>query len=252
MSVDESKHFALGVDVSLSDDFRVNRDLCLVVHSAVEEFSIPFSVLPPAGVRRVSILYRTQGPLTDSTSDTTRYRVYLSVKNRYYARLVYQLGHELCHIFADPRRTNWFVESCCEMAALTLLRRMSKLWGDNPPYARWRNYAPKFQHYAQNGIREAKEVEEPSDRQKNTIVAERLCPLFEESAESWDALCFLGQGFASPPVDLTDWNPGSVDFSFDRWLQAVPEYLKDIIIQIGKTLKDCWPDFDFCHTVMPF
>jgi hypothetical protein len=252
MGIDESKQFALGVDVNLSHDFRLNRDLCLVVHSAVEEFSTPFSMLPPAGVRRVSMLYRPQGPLTDSTSDTARYRVYLSVKNRYYAQLVYQLGHELCHIFADPRRTNWFVESCCEMAALTLLRRMSKLWSNNSLYIRWRKYAPKFRHYAQNGIQEAKEAEEPSDRQKNTIVAEMLCPLFEESAESWDALCLLGQGFASPPVDLTDWNPGSVNFSFDRWLQAAPEYLKDIIIRIGKTLKDCWPDFDFCHSVMPF
>jgi hypothetical protein len=252
MGVDDSRHFALGVDVNLSDDFRLNRDLCLVVHSAVEEFSIPFSMLPPAGVRRVSILYRARGPLTDSTSDTTRYRVYLSVKNRHYAQLVYQLGHELCHIFADPRRTNWFVEACCEMAALTLLRRISKLWANNPPRARWRSCAPKFQRYAQNGIREAKEAEEPSDRQKNTIAAERLCPLFEESPRSWDALCFLGQGFASPPVDLTDWNPGLLDFSFDRWLGAAPEYLKDVIIRIGKTLKDGWLDFDLCHTVMPF
>jgi hypothetical protein len=138
------------------------------------------------------------------------------------------------------------------MAALTLLRRMSRVWSNNPPYAHWRDYAPKFQHYAQNGIREAKEAEQPSDRQENTILAEMLYPLFVESAESWDALSFLGQGFASPPVDLTDWDPGSVDFSFDRWLQAVPEYLKHIIIGIRRVLKDRWPDFDFCHTAMPF
>lgn len=251
MGVDESKQFVPAVDVRLSYDLRLNRDLCLVARSAIEEFSILFSVLPPAGVRPVGILYRPQGPLTDSTSDTARYKVYLSVKNRYYAQLVYQLGHELCHIFADPRRTNWFVESCCEMAALILLRRMSRLWGNNPPCASWISYAPEFKQYAQNRISEAKEAQEPSDRERNTIVAEMLCPLFEESAESWDALCFLGQGFASPPVDLTDWDPDSVDFSFDRWVQAVPEYLKDIVIGIGKTLKDRWPDFDFCHTVMP-
>ena len=250
MGVYESRQLLPVIDVRLSDDSRLNGDLCLVVRSATEEFSTLFSVSPPAGIRPVTILYCSKHPLTDSTSDTTRYKVYLSVKNRHYAQLVYQLGHELCHIFADPRRRNWFVESCCEMSALVLLRRMSKLWGNNPPCANWSSYAPEFQQYAQNRIREAEEAEEPNDRQRNAIVAETLCPLFEESAESWNALCFLGQAFASPPVNLTDWNPDLVDFSFDRWLQVVPEYLKDIVVRIGKTLKDRWHDFDFCHTVM--
>jgi len=238
------------VDVKLSDEPHLNRDLGVVARSATEEFSTLFSLSPPAGVRPVSILYRSQGPRTDSTSDTTRYQVYLSVKNRYYVQLVFQLGHELCHIFADPRRTNWFVESCCEMASLVLLCRMSKLWGNNPPFANWRSYAPKFQEYAQNHIRQAKEAEEPNGRQKCVIVAEMLCPLFKESAESWDALCFLGQASASPPISLTDLDLDS-DLSFDRWLQAVPRNLKGIVVRIGKTLKDRWHEFDFCHTVMP-
>ena len=251
MGVYESRRLVPVVDVSLSDDSYLNSELCEAARSATEEFSTLFSVSPPAGIRRVSILYRSEGPQTVSTPDTTRYKVYLSVKNRYYHQLVFQLGHELCHIFADPRRTNWFVESCCEMAALVLLRRMSRLWGNNPPRADWRSYAPKFQQYAQNRIRKAREAEEPDDRLKNVIVAEMLCPLFEKSAESWDALCFLGQASTSPPVELTDWNPYLKDISFDRWLQAVPEYLKDIVVRIGKTLKDRWHDFDFCHTVMP-
>ena len=250
MGVYESGPLVPVGDVRLSDDSHLNRDLCVVARSATEEFSTLFSVSPPAGIRPVSILYRSHGPLTDSTSDTTRYQVYLSVKNRYCAQLVFQLGHELCHIFADPRRTNWFVESCCEMAALVLLRRMSKLWGNNPPLANWRSYAPKFQEYAQNRIRQAREAEEPNDRQRYVIVAEMLSPLFEESAESWDALCFLGQASASPPVSLTDLDLDS-DLSFHRWLQAVPRNLKGIVVRIGKTLKDRWHEFDFCHTVMP-
>jgi len=251
MGVYESRQLVPVVDVRLSDDLRLNGDLCVVARSAAEEFSTLFSVSPPAGIRPVSILYHPQRPRIDSTADTTRYQVYLAVNNRHYAQLVYQLGHELCHIFADPRRTNWFVESCCEMAALVLLRRMSELWGNNPPDANWRSYAPEFQQYAQNRIRQAREAEEPNDRLKNVIVAEMLCPLFEESAESWNALCFLGQASTSPPVELTDWNSDLVDFSFDRWLQAVPEYLKGIVVRIGKTLKDRWHHFDIYHTVMP-
>ena len=127
MGIYESRPLVLVVDVRLSDDSNLNRDLCVVARSATEEFSTLFSVSPPAGIRPVTILYWSKHPLIDSTSDTTRYQVYLSVKNRHYAKLVFQLEHELCHIFADPRRTNWFVESCCEMASLVLLCRMSKL-----------------------------------------------------------------------------------------------------------------------------
>ena len=140
------------VDVSLSDDSNLNRDLCAVARSATEEFSTLFSLPPPTGSRPVSILYRSEGPQTDSTTDTTRYQVYLSVKTRDYTRLVYQLGHELCHIFADPRRTNWFVESCCAMASTVLLCRMSKLWLNNPLRADWRSYAHHFQQYAEDKL----------------------------------------------------------------------------------------------------
>ena len=262
MGVYRSRPLVAVVDVSLSDDPVLNIDLDAVAHSATKEFTTLFSISPPAGARPISILYRSQPPLTDSTSDPTRYQIYLSVKNRFYDQLVFQLGHELCHIFADPRRTNWFVESCCEMASVVLLRRMSKLWGQNPPFANWRSYAPKFQEYAQNRIREAHEsvfksncpqdearlcawladakhsfAKEPCDRQRNVIVAEMLCPLFEESAESWDALCLLGQASTSPPVSRTDLNLNS-DFRFDRWLQAVPEYLKGLVVRIGKMFED--------------
>jgi hypothetical protein len=240
MEVYESRPLLPVGDISLSDDSHLNRDLSLVARSATQEFSTLFSVPPPAGIRPVDILYCPQGPHINSISDTTRYKVGLLVKNRFYDQLVYQLGHELCHIFADPRRSNWFVESCCEMASLVLLCRMSKLWVNNPPFANWSSYAPKFRENAQNRIRDAKEAEEPSDRQGHVLNAEILCPLFKESLESWNALCFLGQASTSPPVDLTDYKEHEVGFSFDNWLQAVPHHLKGIVLRISKSPKDLW------------
>lgn len=239
------------VDVRLSDDVSLNGDLFLAARSAAEAFSALFSVPPPAGPRPITVLYRAEGPLTDSTSDPTQYQVYLSVTDRCYAQLVFQLGHELCHILADPRRTNWFVESCCETASLVLLRRTSKLWASNPPCTYWSSYAPEFQQYAQNRIRQAKETEAPNVEQKKVIIAEMLCPLFEEGQENWNALSFLGQASTPPPASLTDWNPDLADFSFDRWQHAVPECLEDAVAMIARTLRDRWPELDLCHTVMP-
>lgn len=236
----ESRPLLPIVDVRLSDDSNLNRYLCSAALSATEEFSTLFSVPPPTGVRPVSILYQLEGPQIDSITDTTRYQVYLSVKTPHYARLVYQLGHELCHIFADPRRKNWFVESCCEMASEVLLCRMSKLWSNNPPYPHWRSYAPKFHQYAQNVIRDAKEADHPTPRQGQVLNAQILCPLFEESLQSWNTLYFLGQASTSPPKDLTDWNSDEVGFSFDRWLQAVPHYLKGIVRRIYEIPAERW------------
>ncbi len=231
---------SMQVDVTLSDDSYLNTDLCAVARSATEEFSTLFSLPPPAGPRPVSILYHPLLPRTDPT-DIKRYKVYLTVNNPdYYAQLVYQLGHELCHIFTDPRRSNWFVESCCAMASTVLLRRMPKLWSNNPPRADWSSRAPHFQRYAQNRIQDAKEAQEPTQRQKEVLNAEILRPLFEESLESWNALCFLGQASTSPPVHPTDWNEKITDFSFDRWLQAVPDYLKGIVRTISNTPEDRW------------
>ena len=239
MEVYESTPFVSIADVGLSDDPHLNRDLSLVARSATEEFSTLFSLPPPAGIRPVSILYCSEGPRTVSTPDTTRYKVYLSVKHWYPEQLVYQLGHELCHIFTDPRRTNWFVESCCAMASTVLLCRMSKLWANNPPPVNC-SHTPKFQQYAQDVIQRAKKPEHPDHRQGQVLNAQILCPLFEESLESWNALCFLGQASTCPPVDLTDWNPRQVGFSFDRWLQAVPHYLNGIVRRISNTPEKRW------------
>jgi hypothetical protein len=238
MEVYESRPLLPVGDVSLSSDLHLNRDLSLVARSATQEFSTLFSVPPPAGIRPVDILYCSQGPYTNSTSDTTRYKVYLTVKDWHPEQLVYQLGHELCHIFADPRRTNWFVESCCAMASTVLLCRMSKLWANDPPPVSRRH--PTFREYAQERILNAKQAHQPDHRQGQILNAEILRPLFKESLQSWNTLCFLGQASTCPPTDLTDWNPDEVDFSFDRWLHAVPPYLRGMIQRIYKIPKDRW------------
>jgi hypothetical protein len=122
----------------------------------------------------------------------------------------------------------------------SLLCRMSKLWLNNPLRADWRSYAHHFQQYAEDVIRRARQADQPDDRQGQVLNAEILRPLFGQSLESWNALCFLGQASTSPPVELTDWNRHLVGFSFDGWLQAVPDHFKGIVQRISKTPKGLW------------
>lgn len=132
------------VVVELSDDPILVRDLKAVVDSAASEFNKVFPAAPPAGLRPIRIFYRAEGPITDSTSNVRYYQIGLTVNSRLYDQLTYQLGHELCHIFTDPRRTNWFVECCCELTSLVVLSQMSKAWALTPPFPNWVSYTPKI------------------------------------------------------------------------------------------------------------
>jgi hypothetical protein len=133
---------------------------------------------------------------------------------------------------------------------------MSGVWDSTPPVPNGVKYAPNFSQYAENEIRKATNNVFQSDyipeqaqvrewltsvrsslqpcpywRERNIIIAEILRPTFEESNDNWYALYFLGQASDSPPIDLRDRNLFSV-FKFDRWLEAVPDYLKELVLRI--------------------
>lgn len=245
--------------VKLSDDPVINEDLTAVVRSTIDEYNKIFAASPPAGIRPIIIQYHSAAwPLTDSTTNSSAYYVFLTVNGRYYDQIVYQLAHELCHIFADQRRSNWFTECCCELASLLLLDKMSVAWDLAPPFPNWKSYALTFKKYAQDHIREmTREVfnteclpdqdqlqkwlatvnssfkGDPIDRPRNTIIALMLRPIFEEAKGNWDALRFLGQASTNPPASLTDLNTNS-EFEFNKWEEVVPEQLKELVRRINR------------------
>lgn len=244
--------------VELSDDPSIARDLDAVVKSTVKEFTKICTTSSPAGIRPLFIKYRQEGPLVDSTTDTNVYTIYLSENARDYTRLVYQLGHELCHIFADPRRSNWFVESICELASQMLLCRMSETWIDDPPYSHWSEYAPNFKKYLEYWIQEVSKdlfktdtlpnedklhqwlasvyaslKDDPCDRPRNAVIAIMVRPFFEESVDNWSAVSFLGEASVFPPVNLKDLNLNS-DFEYDKWEEAVPKHLRELVRRIKR------------------
>jgi hypothetical protein len=90
---------------------------------------------------------------------------------------------------------------------------MSRTWHTTPPYPAWQNYAPWFNLYAeqrlalpkhhlpagmpfvvwfhqnQSALRQNSQI-----RDRNTLIAIQLLPLFEREPRGWEALVFLNRG----------------------------------------------------------
>ena len=134
---------------------------------------------------------------------------------RHWAQHAYQFAHEFGHILANydehERHNKWFEESICETASLFVLRRMSETWKVRPPYPNWKDYIPALAKYADERIgprscRPARRSrsgtartnrcsgKEPCLRDKNTVVAVALLPLFEKRPENWEAITWLNDG----------------------------------------------------------
>jgi hypothetical protein len=239
--------------VNLSDNRAVNGKLHRVVLATIKKFSKLFSMEPPTGFRPIRVLYQSEHPQIDATTDTEVYIIYLTVADFTPNQLIFQLGHELGHIFFDPRRTNWFVESCCQMMSQIILCRMYEVWPSTMRFLSDRViYAPKIEAYGKEQIQRASDkifgskslpeeaeimkwftsvkdtLHEPYWHFRNRIIGEILRPIFEESKSHLDALCFLGQASTSPPTDLMDYDEKS-GFEFDKWFESVPPHLKGLV-----------------------
>lgn len=134
----------LYLESSFPDDVRddlkvVARDVMVAVQSRMGQ-------RPPED-KPIVCYYRRQGPLTSVAEDLLSFRVGLAVDSRDYVRLVYQLGHELCHVMMDPRRSNGLIEVIAVGFSLQILDDMAERWRRKPPVRQWAEYAPQFTSY---------------------------------------------------------------------------------------------------------
>ena len=175
------------------------------------------------------------------------YLVHLNTGDRHWAQHAYQFAHEFAHILANydehELRNKWFEESVCEMASLFALRRMSETWKVRPPYSNWKDYSPALASYAGERMRAAqlpsgktlaqwyRENEpqlrqEPCLRDKNTIVAVALLPLFEKQPQNWQAITWLNDG--KPHGERT-----FAGYLGD-WQARVPDKFRPVVRQIAR------------------
>jgi hypothetical protein len=131
-----------------------------------------------------------------------------------WAQYAFQFAHELCHVLCRYEELDtgqkWLEESLCELSSLYTLRAMSKEWETKPPYPNWKSYSKHLAEYAQDRIDkhplpEGKTLAQwyadnaealgktATDRERNTVAAAALLPLFEKSPDHWMAVYYLNQ-----------------------------------------------------------
>lgn len=217
-------------------------DIAKVAESAAGEI---WKHCPRSRIEGIRIYHRADYPQTDyeRTRDGSIH-IGLATEDTRWSQLAFQFAHEFCHALAqhseagvrgahEARHANlWFEECLCETASLFSLRRMSETWRTSPPYPNWRGYSSSLAKYASDrlGLREhrlqtgetfrawfaqneAAMRAKAELREKNTIVASQLLPLFEAAPENWEAVTFLNHG---PRVKgktfarkLADWQAAS-------------------------------------------
>jgi hypothetical protein len=215
---------------------------------------------PRTQLPSIDVYDRPDHPQTDSRRAAgNRIVIGLTARDNHWAQYSFQFAHECCHalinysndergLTRDGRYANlWLEESLCETASLFTLRALSRSWLIAPPYAAWRNYAPWFAMYAEERMalpehhlsagtsfvawfraNEPALRQDPTRRDRNTIVAAQLLPIFEKEPRGWGALAFFRRA-ANPNQSLSQ--------HFTRWRSGCPRELQPFITKLAAVLE---------------
>lgn len=197
--------------------------------------------------------------------DEDRIVIGLNTRDTSWAQYSYQFAHEFCHALIDhtgerqkqwhslKHANHWFDECLCETASLFALRAMSKSWLNTPPYPNWKSFAPHLASYVDDRLKKPEHqlpaktdfVEwfrnelaslraNSTQREKNTIVASRLLPIFEAGPSGWESVTALKIGLRD---ELRSFDDHLVDWRS----QARPE-LQSFVAKISEAFGIAMPE----------
>ena len=228
------------------------REVRAIALSAAEEIA---RHCPRTRVGTIVVYHRDDHPQTawERTADG-KIPVGLQARDRQCAQFAFQFAHEFCHVLAthcngvrrslraDGRPNLWLEESLCEASSLFVLRAMARSWEHSAPFRDWRSYAPEFSRYAQDRMRVPGadghadfarwfRQNEPAMRRnaelrdKNSVVALELLPLFEAEPRGWEAITFMNLGAQD--------RRQSLDAFLAEWRQKCPPALRPFVTKIA-------------------
>ena len=229
-------------------------DITALLQSAGSEL---WRYCPRTQLSGIDVYHRTDHPQTDfKRTPSGRIAIGLATQDTHWAQYSFQFAHEFCHALANygnnpqqsvryPRHANlWLEESFCETASLFTLRAMSRAWLTAPPYPAWRGYAPSLKDYAEHRMalpehhlrggtpflawfreNESALRQNAAIRDRNTIIATQLLPIFEAEPRGWEAMAFLNRDSPNPNKSLAQ--------HFVKWRSLCPEDLQPFIAKLA-------------------
>jgi hypothetical protein len=222
-------------------------DIKAVLQSAAGEL---WRYCPNLRLPGIDVYRRGDHPQTDSkVTAEGRISVGLTARDNHWAQYSFQFAHEYCHVLINynndhtemashARHPNlWLEESLCETASLFTLQALSRSWLVAPPYPVWRDYAQWFSAYLEERLR-LPEHHLPAEtrfivwfranqpglrrdgtrRDRNTIIAAQLLPIFEKEPQGWGALAFF-----NPESNQ------SLEKQFINWRSRCPRKLQPFV-----------------------
>jgi len=222
-------------------------DITVVLQSAASEL---WQYCPNTQLPGIDVYHRSDHPQTDlKRTAKGRIAIGLAARDNHWAQYAFQFAHEYCHalinysnnggaVVAHERYPNlWFEESLCEAASLFTLRALSRSWLTAPPDPIWREYAPWFSSYAEQRLaastrqhlagksfmlwfraNEAGLRRSGVDRDRNTIIAAQILPIFEREPKGWGSLPFFRQASSHSLAQV-----------FAEWRSCCPPDLKHFL-----------------------
>ena len=207
---------------------------------------------------RFSIYRNEKYPITHfKHDDQDRIVIGLNTEGLYWAQYSYQFAHEFCHALIDhtnakqkqwhglSHANHWLDECLCETASLFALRAMSRTWRKSPPFPNWKSFAPKLAKYVDERLMQpahrlpdgtvftewfAQELpslrKQPTQREKNTIIASQLLPVFEAQPSGWEAVTMLKLGLRDEQRSLED--------HLKEWRSNTRDELKSFVDEVKK------------------
>jgi len=232
-------------------------DITAVLQSAAGEL---FRYWPGTQLPSIDVYHRADHPQTNlRRAAGNGIAIGLTARDNHWAQYSFQFAHEYCHALINysndergltraRRYANlWLEESLCETASLFTLRALSRSWLIAPPYAAWRDYAPWFAAYAEKRLalpehhlpagtsfvvwfraNQPALRQDSTSRDRNTIVAAHLLPIFEKEPRGWGALAFFRRA-ANPNQSLSR--------HFADWRSSCPRELQQFVAKLAAVFE---------------
>jgi hypothetical protein len=124
-----------------------NVNLEVFLNEIVHEFTLLIPGGAHLGDKLIIVMPSVNAPITYAHLLPNQYIIGITPTSLLYDQIAYQFAHELCHVYFDPRITNWLIESFCECMSLIILERLFRKWQVKASVDRREWYASNYAIY---------------------------------------------------------------------------------------------------------